>query len=419
MRSYTRPLLVTGLGADGETATALEALPLRVGEQGALYDERWLQNLIQRNPHIVPVDQIEPALTPLVPVCMELPTGSGWADNLLMTADGGIVLVEAKLWRNPEARRQVVGQVLDYAKDLASWTYAELQAAVRFARKDPRLNLYDLVCGSEAPPELEAAFVDAVTRNLRLGRVLLVVAGDGIQESAEKLAEFLQRHLGLHFTLAMVEISLWRTPDGAVFVQPKVLTRTVQIERAVVRLEGGVTLTAAQFAPGGAQARPVTLSTETFYEGLERIEAGVAERLGRFLARAEELGIYPDVQRGLSLKWQAADGLSFRLLHMNARGQINTDWAHGDANAIGRIDLSHTYLADLAGALPGGSVRMTATPVGWRVLVDGQLPTVANLVVHPDAWLAAMKTYVGRLSEALQVRHADLPTNTSSQEETQ
>jgi len=240
MKSYTRPLLVTRLGADGETATALEALPLRAGEQGVLYDERWLQNLIQRNPHIVPVDQIEPALTPLVPICMELPTGSGWADNLLMTADGGIILVEAKLWRNPEARREVIGQVLDYAKDLAAWTYAELQHAVRVARKDSRLNLYDLVCGPEAPPELEAAFADAVSRNLRLGRVLLIIAGDGIQESAERLAEFLQRHLGLHFTLAMVEISLWRTPlDGAVFIQPKVLTRTVQIERAVVRLEGG------------------------------------------------------------------------------------------------------------------------------------------------------------------------------------
>ena len=28
------------------------------------------------------------------------------------------MLIECKLWRNPEARREVVGQILDYAKVL-------------------------------------------------------------------------------------------------------------------------------------------------------------------------------------------------------------------------------------------------------------------------------------------------------------
>jgi len=32
--------------------------------------------------------------------------------------DSGFTIGECKLWRNPEARRKAVGQVLDYAKDL-------------------------------------------------------------------------------------------------------------------------------------------------------------------------------------------------------------------------------------------------------------------------------------------------------------
>ena len=37
---------------------------------------------------------------------------------LLITPDGNLVLVECKLWRNPQARREVLAQIIDYAKDL-------------------------------------------------------------------------------------------------------------------------------------------------------------------------------------------------------------------------------------------------------------------------------------------------------------
>lgn len=404
MRSYTRPLMVTGLGDEAEIAAVLEPLSLRGGKQGALYDERWVQDLIQRHPHVLPIDQIEPALTPLTPVCTELPTASGAADNLLMTEDGGLVLVEAKLWRNPEARRQVVGQVLDYAKDLSGWDYEDLQKAVRAARREPAFRLYEHLCGPDAVPEHEAAFVDQVSRNLRLGRVLLVVAGDGIQESAERLADFLQRHIGLHFSLAMVEISLWRAPQGQVFVQPRVLARTVQIERAVVRFEGRAILTPAQITPASSQARPQTLSSEAFYEGLDRAIPGAGDGLKDFLRRAADIGIYPDIRLGMSLKWEA-EGRSFRLAHINAQGQVNVEWAHGDAASIGRIDLSHQFLADLAAVIEGASVRRTPKPIGWRVVIDGRLPTVRSLTDEPDAWLSAMSAYIDRLAQALGEPH--------------
>ena len=39
---------------------------------------------------------------------------------------GLLILAEHKLWRNPQARREVIGQILDYAKEFASWSYEEL-----------------------------------------------------------------------------------------------------------------------------------------------------------------------------------------------------------------------------------------------------------------------------------------------------
>jgi hypothetical protein len=55
------------------------------------YDEAWVQRLIMGQPSLLPVDQIEPAFANLVPICIELPTPSGYLDNLLVTPAGDIV----------------------------------------------------------------------------------------------------------------------------------------------------------------------------------------------------------------------------------------------------------------------------------------------------------------------------------------
>ena len=44
-------------------------------------------------------------------------------DNLIMTNRGQLALVEVKLWRNPEARRKVVAQALDYAAAVFAMTF--------------------------------------------------------------------------------------------------------------------------------------------------------------------------------------------------------------------------------------------------------------------------------------------------------
>jgi hypothetical protein len=48
-------------------------------------------------------------------------TPAGPLDALFINRHGALGLVKCKLWRNPQARREVVGQILDYAKELARW----------------------------------------------------------------------------------------------------------------------------------------------------------------------------------------------------------------------------------------------------------------------------------------------------------
>ena len=76
---YGRPLIVASL-KDG-TVRGLQRVRLERGD-GQGYNERWLQELISRYPNVLPIEQIEPALTPVISVCMELPLPSGFVDNL-------------------------------------------------------------------------------------------------------------------------------------------------------------------------------------------------------------------------------------------------------------------------------------------------------------------------------------------------
>src|SRR5262249_16631191 len=157
-----------------------------------------------------PIEQIEPSFTDVVPICMELPLASGYVDNLYATPDGDLIVGETKLFRNPEARREVVAQVIDYAKDLASLSYEELQGAILRAETPdgsgthPKLGLYETVASVAGREEMnEERFVDAVSRNLERGRFLLLVIGDGIQVGTENIAAFLQQHAGMHFTFGL------------------------------------------------------------------------------------------------------------------------------------------------------------------------------------------------------------------------
>ena len=179
---------------------------------------------------------IDAAYDSAVPVCRELSTPAGYVDALYVSALGRLTLAEFKLWRNPQARREVIGQILDYAKEIASWSYEDLQREVSRALKRPGNVLFDLVRATDPDVE-EGVFVDNVTRHLRRGEFLLLIIGDGIREGVENIVDFVQQHSGLHFNLALVEAALYRDKDDHVIVQPRVLCRTEIVRRVVFEAE--------------------------------------------------------------------------------------------------------------------------------------------------------------------------------------
>ena len=222
----------------------LRRVTLGSGASSGGVHEATLQDLLFSFPQTLPIEAIDPAYAGAVPVCKELSLPAGYADALYVNQLGRLTVSEFKLWRNPEARREVIGQILDYAKDLAAWGYEDLQRQVSLATGKSGNVLYDLV--REHYPDVgEAGFVDNVTRHLRRGEFLLLIVGDGIQEGAANIVDFAQRHSGLHFNLAMVEAALYRDSDNSLIVQPRVLARTEIVQRFVV--DGGLVRKIAEF----------------------------------------------------------------------------------------------------------------------------------------------------------------------------
>lgn len=129
----------------------------------------------------------------------EFSTESGSINLVYVNESGFITIRECKLWRNPEARRKVVGQILDYAKDLAKWDYSKFEVKCLKARKERDKSLFQRV--EEFYPEAEeATFIDNLQNNLNKGRFLLTIIGDGIRTSMEELTNFIHRNRNLNFT---------------------------------------------------------------------------------------------------------------------------------------------------------------------------------------------------------------------------
>jgi hypothetical protein len=362
------------------------------------YNEAWLQQLIFDRPGLIPVAQIEPAFGELVAVAREVPCGHGFIDNLYVTPAGEIVLVETKLWRNVQARREVVAQALDYVAALMGISFESFEAAVGAGEGFIAESLYALVAGR--PGALaEAHFIDAVATNLGRGRMLVIALGDGIRKEAEALASLLQSHAGAHFTFALVELATWLNPaTGDILVVPNTLAQTIMIERGIVIVQNGQATVLPM--PPAQIAKAQSISEAMFYEEIARRDPALPQAIKAFLAEVEPLGVYADLKASLNLKIDLGDApRSHNLGYIAKNGQL---WTHPLAATVPE-PLALRYNETLA-ALIGGRV---ATHSGIYLSTNGKsAPMVGELVpTHAREWIEAIRVLVVELSE----RQAEQP----------
>jgi hypothetical protein len=259
---------------------------------------------------------------------------------------GLLTIVECKLWRNPEARRKVVGQILDYASELSSWDYERLQRAVGEALGQPGLSLYEYLRQKKLKPGKEATFIDNVNRNLRRGRFLLLIVGDGIRERVEAISDFLQNYAHLNFSFGLVETTIYQLPQPrgqTLFIQPRVLAKTVEIERAVVRVEEqGIVVTVPPPVKGNGPGRPTNITEQFFHESLTEIDPELRNQAEAFIKKIDDLGLIIDPTKAfLMIK---TEDKRFNFAGLSPKGYMRNYGIASKTEEIGYGEIGETYL---------------------------------------------------------------------------
>lgn len=219
------------------TASGRALIPISVKDKA--FQEEWLQDLLYKHPSILPVDHMDEAYAPLVSIGREIAN----IDNLFISPSGLLTVVETKLWRNPEAHRTVVAQILEYAKTLSSWTYNRLDQAVSSylgKRTSESTSIFGTVKKAVHSFDIsEIEFQAKVQECLSNGRFALLIVGDRIFPEATQLAETIQSAPHLQFSLGFVELRCYRFEKDSnwpLIVVPNFLAKTREVTRAVVKV---------------------------------------------------------------------------------------------------------------------------------------------------------------------------------------
>ena len=284
----------------------LERIPLNEKH----FQENWLQKIIHKNPQILPIDDIESGFAPLISLGREISTSVGYIDNLYISPNGYLTIVETKLWKNPEAKRDVVGHIIDYAKELTNWNFTKLNDGVKNSSQLYNNNskgIIELINDFEKIEENEEyKIIDNIERNLKRGRFLLLIVGDGIRESVEEMVDFLSNTPQIQFTLGLVELQFYKNPnlEGELIAIPNLITRTREITRAIVKIEnsttGSVTIETDFIEE---KVKPITVRTtiteDDFFEQLQQnTDYESAEFAKHILATVKERGYFVEWRQG-------------------------------------------------------------------------------------------------------------------------
>ncbi len=199
------------------------------------FSEAWLQELLQKYPELLPVAEIEPVFAPLVPIGREIATGVGFIDNLFISKAGYPIIVETKLWRNPEAKREVLAQTIDYASELSKWSFDRFDQEVRKYNQKGVIELIQAALDLDAD---ELPTEDQISKNLRLGRSLVLIVGDQIRASLIDMLNYVNRYPHLATNVGLVELQCYWLPGkpADMIVVPSVIAKTEIVERSIVQV---------------------------------------------------------------------------------------------------------------------------------------------------------------------------------------
>ena len=193
-------------------------------EEAPFRNEAQLQELLYEDPSLIPFEDLgEGVVAPRVFVREAGLPGSGSTDLIGVDDAGSITVIECKLATNPEQKRKVVGQVLEYAAFLWRMEYDGFERL--FEKECAASNaagLAELVAPVDDAEWSEAEFRGNVESTLKNGDFCLVIAVDSLNDELQRIIEYLNRRQQEATTVCAVEVGYF-TGDGFEALSPRIL----------------------------------------------------------------------------------------------------------------------------------------------------------------------------------------------------
>ena len=266
------------------------------------------QELLGRHPALLVGDQLAPGLEPRRFVLVRREAGvpdaqdaaNRWSlDHLFLDQDGVPTLVEVKRSSDTRIRREVVGQMLDYAANaVVYWPVDRLMGDLETTHQATGgsiTQLRDLLkLDDESPDSIDAAiesYWQQVAANLSAGRVRLLFVADALPPELRRVIEFLNQQMAPAEVLG-IEIQNYEG-EGLRALIPRIVGLT---EAAREHKNPTSNLSLAELwkaAPESVHAARRKLDHWASERGFDQIDLQKSRRYGRLGAKRASVLLYP------------------------------------------------------------------------------------------------------------------------------
>ena len=220
----------------GGTAFLVDGNGLTRMRPSAPSSEDKMQELVARYPEL-----INDADGELLLIRREQPVNDGidstgrWSlDHLFVTRDAVPVLVELKRASDTRIRREMVGQLLDYAANgVAYWQAGSIAETFRVTCASREANSEEVLSSFLGDADI-SSFWEQVDANLKAGRVKLVFVADVIPPELARVVEFLNEQM--RADVRAVELRWFDGENGVTTLVPRIIGET---QRAVAQKNTG------------------------------------------------------------------------------------------------------------------------------------------------------------------------------------
>lgn len=321
----------------GEEIHALRSTSMRSGQFGQGLEEA-LQTLFQKHPSIIPGKQIEPGSDDpprFVLLRRDMPVKGNSVGNLYVDQHGMLTVVETKLFENPESRREVVGQIIEYAADAAeAWGNGQARKIATQAWSREGKVLDNVLNEEFGDPHASESIWQRVEANLSQGRLRLIIATDELRPDVRRMIEYLNNQMRDTQVLGL-ELRCYGSDTDALVCVPRVVGQT----RAAVDRKGS------------SQASWTVDSLMKAYGELK--DLGLAQKLGIALDWAVENDVFIESRaESPSFKFKGAVGKGLGSFHIDGKIYLHLKEEFYPGGANSREELLN-HLIDL-GMLPVG-----------------------------------------------------------------